>query len=25
LVAGRDLPAWVESEIQRYKSQGWID
>ena len=25
LVAGDDLPAWVESEIQRYKSQGWID
>jgi len=25
LVAGRDLPAWVESEVQRYKSQGWID
>ena len=25
LVAKNDLPAWVESEIQRYKSQGWID
>ena len=25
LVAGNDLPAWVESEIKRYRSQGWID
>ena len=25
LVAGDDLPAWVESEIKRYRSQGWID
>jgi glycine cleavage system H protein len=25
LVAGDDLPAWVESEIKRYRGQGWID
>ena len=25
LVADDDLPAWVESEIKRYRSQGWID
>lgn len=25
LIAGDDLPAWVESEIQRYRGQGWID
>ena len=25
LVAQNDLPAWVESEIKRYRSQGWID
>lgn len=25
LVSGDDLPAWVESEIKRYRSQGWID
>lgn len=25
LVTGDGLPAWVESEIKRYKSQGWID
>src|SRR6266545_4169665 len=25
LVAGDDLPAWVESEIKRYREQGWID
>lgn len=25
LVEGDDLPAWVESEIKRYRSQGWID
>jgi glycine cleavage system H protein len=25
LVRGDDLPAWVESEIKRYRSQGWID
>lgn len=25
LVSGDDLPVWVESEIKRYKSQGWID
>lgn len=25
LVSGDGLPEWVESEIRRYKSQGWID
>jgi glycine cleavage system H protein len=25
LVSGDGLPAWVEAEIKRYKSQGWID
>ena len=25
LVTGEDLPAWVESEINRYRNQGWID
>jgi glycine cleavage system H protein len=25
LVSGDDLPAWVESEIKRYRNQGWID
>jgi glycine cleavage system H protein len=25
LIAGNDLPPWVESEIKRYRSQGWID
>jgi glycine cleavage system H protein len=25
LVSGEDLPAWVESEIKRYRQQGWID
>ncbi len=25
LVAGDDLPGWVDSEIKRYRSQGWID
>jgi glycine cleavage system H protein len=25
LISGEGLPAWVESEIKRYKSQGWID
>lgn len=25
LVSGDGLPAWVEAEIERYKSQGWID
>lgn len=25
LVSGDDLPSWVESEIQRYRNQGWID
>ena len=25
LVSGEGLPAWVESEIKRYRSQGWID
>lgn len=25
LVSGNDLPAWVESEIKRYRSQGWIN
>jgi glycine cleavage system H protein len=25
LVAGDDLPAWVEAEIKRYRGQGWID
>ena len=25
LVSGDDLPRWVESEIQRYRNQGWID
>ena len=25
LVSGDGLPAWVESEIKRYRSQGWID
>lgn len=25
LVSGEGLPAWVEAEVKRYKSQGWID
>jgi len=25
LISGDGLPAWVESEVKRYKSQGWID
>jgi glycine cleavage system H protein len=25
LVSGAGLPAWVEAEVKRYKSQGWID
>ncbi|HEX9840440.1 MAG TPA: glycine cleavage system protein H [Anaerolineales bacterium] len=25
LVSGDDLSAWVESEIKRYRQQGWID
>lgn len=25
LVSGDGLPAWVDSEVKRYKSQGWID
>jgi glycine cleavage system H protein len=25
LIAENDLSAWVESEIKRYRSQGWID
>ena len=25
LVSGEALPSWVESEIQRYKMQGWLD
>ena len=25
LVSGDGLPAWVESEVKRYRSQGWID
>ena len=25
LVSGDSLPAWVESEIKRYRNQGWID
>lgn len=25
LVSAEGLPAWVESEIKRYRSQGWID
>lgn len=25
LVSGDALPAWVEAEVKRYKSQGWID
>jgi glycine cleavage system H protein len=25
LVSGDGLPAWLESEIKRYRSQGWID
>jgi glycine cleavage system H protein len=25
LVSGADLPAWIESEIKRYRSQGLID
>lgn len=25
MVAQNDLPAWVETEIKRYRSQGWID
>lgn len=25
LVSGDGLPVWVEAEIQRYRSQGWID
>lgn len=25
LVSGDGLPAWVESEVNRYRNQGWID
>lgn len=25
LIADDDLPTWVESEIKRYRNQGWID
>jgi glycine cleavage system H protein len=25
LVSGDDLPAWIESEMKRYREQGWID
>jgi glycine cleavage system H protein len=25
LVSGEALPTWVEAEIKRYRSQGWID
>lgn len=25
LVSGEGLPTWVDAEIKRYKSQGWID
>ena len=25
LVSGDDLPAWVETELERYRQQGWID
>jgi glycine cleavage system H protein len=25
LVSGEELPAWIESELERYRSQGWID
>ena len=25
LVSGDGLPAWVESEVKRYRSQGWVD
>lgn len=25
LVSGESLPDWVDAEIKRYKSQGWID
>jgi glycine cleavage system H protein len=25
LVSGSDLPVWVETELERYRQQGWID
>jgi glycine cleavage system H protein len=25
LIAGDGLPGWVESELKRYREQGWID
>lgn len=25
LVSGEALPEWIETEIERYRSQGWID
>ena len=25
LISGEGLPAWVESEIKRYRNQGWVD
>ncbi|MBI5825793.1 MAG: glycine cleavage system protein H [Chloroflexi bacterium] len=25
LVSGEGLPAWVDSEVKRYRGQGWID
>ena len=25
LIHGPALPAWVETEIERYRSQGWVD
>ena len=25
LVSGDDLPTWIETELERYRQQGWID
>lgn len=25
LVSGQAIPGWVEAEVERYRSQGWID
>lgn len=25
LVSGQAIPGWVETEVERYRSQGWID
>ncbi len=25
LISGEALPAWLEAEIERYRSQGWLD